>query len=70
MFIMGYNSTLNCLTGFILHFSIFGRSPTLPLAGILCSAKDTVSENIDEYVKDQKDKLLACFDIALQEGSI
>ena len=40
------------------YFFVLGRSPTLPIDGIICSAVDIVSDNINVYIKHQKDKLL------------
>ena len=62
---MCYNSTLHSSTEFSLYFLFFGKCVILPIDGTICSARDTVSDKIDEYVKDQKDKIFACFDIAL-----
>ena len=62
---MCYNPTLQSSSGFTPHFLFFARCPTLPIDSNICSSTLTVSNNIDEYVKHQKDKLHACFDIAL-----
>ena len=66
MLIVCYNSTLDSSTGFIPYVLFSFRSPVFPVEGVICSVNHWVPDNVDEYVKQQKDKHLTCFDIALQ----
>ena len=65
-----YNSTFFSSTRFTPYLLFFGKSLILPMDGIICSTIDTISDNIDQYVKHQNDQLLAFFMFLLSKQVI